>query len=140
MKALVDLNVILDVLLAREPHAANSARALALAERGAIDGCICATSVDTLFYLLKRATSGEEARRHVITLLSMLTVLDVTEPCIRRAIDSAWPDLEDAIVYQSARAAGVDVIVTRDLRGFASGALPLLAPAELVAAIRAADA
>jgi predicted nucleic acid-binding protein len=140
VKVLLDLNVILDVLLQREPHAADAAAVMALAERKVIDGCICAASVDTLFFLVKRDSSAAAARAHVRTLLSMLAVIDVTDAAVRAAVESDWPDLEDAIIYQSARVAGADLIVTRNRDDFRRGELPLLSPAELVALLRAQNA
>ena len=45
MKVLFDTNVVLDVLLERQTHAPAAARLLALANRGKLEGVICATSV-----------------------------------------------------------------------------------------------
>ena len=56
---------------------------------------------------------------------------------LRAAFNSGWPDLEDAIVYQSARLVGVDIIVTRNADDFRLSDLPLLSPAELLAVVRA---
>lgn len=140
MNALIDLNVILDVLLEREPHAADATAVMALAEQRVIDGSICAASVDTLFYVIKRAKSAADARVLVRTVLSMLAVTAVTDACVRAAVDGDWPDLEDAIVYHSARLAGADAIVTRNPDDFRRGAIPLLSPAELRALLRARHA
>jgi hypothetical protein len=35
-------------------------------------------------------------------VLSMLAVTDVTNACVRAAVDGDWPDLEDALLYESA--------------------------------------
>jgi len=134
MKVLIDLNVVLDVLSDRAPYAAYSAGVLALAERQRISAYLCATSVVTLHYLVRKELSPLEARRHLGTLLGILRIADVTEGAVRAAYESRWPDLEDAIVYQSAQLAGVRLIVTRDRARFAAGQLPLLSPEELLAA------
>jgi len=136
MKVLIDLNVILDVLLKREPHYADSAAVLALAERGTIEGLICAASVDTLYFLLRRETSAADAREHLGTVLSMLAVADVTADCVHTAVNSGWPDLEDAIVYESARHAGVEALITRNQTDFRRGDLLPLSPTELLALTR----
>ncbi|WP_373692226.1 PIN domain-containing protein, partial [Endozoicomonas sp. SESOKO1] len=51
MSILVDTNVILDVLLEREPFAQNSSRIMALVERKACTGYLCATTLTTIHYL-----------------------------------------------------------------------------------------
>jgi predicted nucleic acid-binding protein len=55
MKVLFDMNVFLDVLLAREPHAGVAAQLFALVERNEIEGCPCATMITTIHYLAPRA-------------------------------------------------------------------------------------
>ena len=45
MKVIVDNNVILDVLLAREPYAHAAASLFALAEHSRIEARICATTL-----------------------------------------------------------------------------------------------
>ncbi|KAB7554364.1 PIN domain-containing protein [Verminephrobacter sp. Larva24] len=59
---LFDTNVVLDVLLDREPHVHASAQAMALVERGEVRGFLCATTVTTLFYLASRALDARRAR------------------------------------------------------------------------------
>ena len=51
MNALVDTNVILDVLLKREPHFAASAAVMASIEMGHFQGGLCAITVTTIHYL-----------------------------------------------------------------------------------------
>jgi predicted nucleic acid-binding protein len=131
-KLLIDLNVILDVLLKRSPHAEASTQVLALAERGQIDARICAASVDTLEYLLTKTLSRKAARKHLHTLLRILKVISVDQAVIDAALALNWPDLEDAIVYQSARLAGLQGIVSRDGSGFRGGELAVLTPLELL--------
>ncbi len=62
-RALLDINVILDVLQRRHPFYDDSAAVLAAAETGKIIGLVAAHSVTTLFYLLAKYGSPETARR-----------------------------------------------------------------------------
>jgi len=55
VKVLFDTNVLLDVLLNREPHAEPAARLLSLVDTGELEGVICATTVTTVHYLASRA-------------------------------------------------------------------------------------
>ena len=55
MKVLFDTNIILDVLLNREPFVANSALLMGYVESEVIEGYLCATTITTLDYLLSKA-------------------------------------------------------------------------------------
>ena len=61
-RVLIDLNIILDVLQKREPFYAMSARVLACAETGLVEGMVAAHTMTTLFYLFAKNQSAEKAR------------------------------------------------------------------------------
>ncbi|GAB4252233.1 PIN domain-containing protein [Deferrisoma sp.] len=129
MKAvLFDLNVVLDVLLAREPHVGASAKALDLASGKDVQGFIAAHCVTTLFYLLRRRVGTDRAHRVTAHLLERLRVAPVDEQVVRSALASAWPDLEDAVCHAAARAVGAECIVTRNVEDFRSSTPPALRP------------
>lgn len=132
MRVMVDVNVVLDVLLAREPHAIASASLLASIERGALTGLFSASSVDTVFYLLKKELGAQDARQKLAVLVRLFSMATVDQSVIHRAISSGWSDLEDAVVYQAALEARADYLVTRDKNGFKSGVLPVLTPEQFL--------
>jgi predicted nucleic acid-binding protein len=137
MKVLFDTNVVLDVLLAREPHAAVAARLFALVERGEMQGCLCATTVTTIHYLAVRALGPKAARKHLRQLLSLFEVVPVTSEVVTGALDLGFADFEDAVAHEAARAGGAAAIVTRNAKDFAKASLPVLSPVELLAAVAA---
>ncbi|MFC2015339.1 PIN domain-containing protein [Chloroflexota bacterium] len=134
-KVLIDLNVILDVLQQREPFYELSARVLAAAETGMVEGWIAAHSVTTLFYLLARYQSAERARVALTDLLSFLSVAAVDHVVIEQALNLPYPDFEDAVQMMAAVRSGVQYLVTRNVRDYGLGPLPVLQPAELVALV-----
>ena len=132
MQALFDTNVVLDVLLAREPHAQASAQAMARVERGEVQGFLCATTVTTLFYLASRALGAQRARAQIAVLLRLFDVAPVTRLVLSDAQDAGFTDYEDAVLHEAARHAGVGCIVTRNVRDFAAARLPVWEPAEFL--------
>ena len=60
MNALIDTNVIVDVLTRREPFFADSSMVLDRAERGDFVAAICSTTVTTVFYLVGRHLGATE--------------------------------------------------------------------------------
>ena len=133
VEALLDLNVILDVMQHREPFYDDSAAVLAAAETGRLNGLVAAHGVTTLFYLLATSGSPEQARVSTLELLSVLTIAPVDGHVIEQALALPYRDLEDAVQMAAARQAGADYLVTRDRAGYAAGPLPALTPAELLA-------
>ena len=59
MKVLVDTNIILDVLLDREPFVENAIQFFELIETGEIQGFIAATTITNIFYILRKLLGRE---------------------------------------------------------------------------------
>lgn len=138
MKVLFDANVLLDVLLEREPHVGAATRLIALVDNGRIEGVICTTAVTTLFYIGSKDLGHGTAREHLRTLLSLFQVAPVDGDVLQRALgDGGFKDFEDAVVHEAAQAAGVAAIVTRNTGDFAKAAIPVFEPNELLAAVAA---
>lgn len=133
MRILFDTNVLLDALLAREPHLVTAVRLIDAVEKGQLGGCIAATTFTTLAYFLERAYGPEQTRDDLAHLLSSFEVVPVTRQTLDAALALAWNDLEDAVLHEAARLAGADGLVTRNESDFQSASLTIYAPAELLA-------
>jgi len=132
-KVLIDLNLILDVLQKREPFYAASARVLACAETGLVEGIVAAHTLTPLFYLVARDQSAERARVVLTELLQFLSVASVGHATIEQALNLPYGDFEDAVQMMAAVQAGAQYLVTRNVRDYQAGPLPALQPAELLA-------
>ncbi len=130
---LFDLDVILDVLQQREPFFDMSARALANAETGLVQGWVAAHSLTTLFYLLARYQSAEQARIALTGLMTFLSVAPVDQAVIEQALNLPYQDFEDAVQMMAAVRCGAQYLVTRNVHHYKAGPLPVLQPAELLA-------
>jgi predicted nucleic acid-binding protein len=135
LKVLVDLNVILDVLQQREPFYEMSARVLAAAETGLVEGWVAAHSLTTLFYLLAKHQSTEHARVALTEMLTILSVAAVDHTVIEQALNLPYSDFEDAVQMMAAVSSGAQYLVTRNVRDYGLGPLPVLQPAELLAIV-----
>ncbi len=138
MRVLVDTNVVLDVLMAREPHLERALTLFAAIEAGRVRGVLGATTVTTVFYLAAKSVGASAARRHVRALLELFDVASVDRAVLVRALDAGFADFEEGVLHEAAGAAGVDAVVTRDRSGFASATLPVFTPAAFLAALRGA--
>jgi predicted nucleic acid-binding protein len=135
LKVLIDLNLILDTLQKREPFYASSARVLACAETGGVEGTVAAHTVTTLFYLIAKDQTAEQARVTLTELLQFLSVVAVDGSTIEGALNLPYRDFEDAVQMMAAVQAGAQYLVTRNIRDYKAGPLPALQPAELLALV-----
>jgi predicted nucleic acid-binding protein len=127
-RVLVDVNVVLDVLLDRKPHAAASAAVWAAIETGIAEGLLAAHAVTTIHYLIRKEVGAARARRMISAILRVFSVAAVDGPVIHDALHSSCPDFEDAVTASAARLAGCDILVTRDPRGFRQSSVRVLTP------------
>jgi predicted nucleic acid-binding protein len=137
VKVLFDTNVILDVLLEREPHIDAASKLFALVDNGRINGCISATTPTTIYYIAAKSFGARRARDQVHGLLGLFEVAPVGKDVLDGALDIDFSDYEDAVLHEAARATGATVIVTRDRDDFVNAAIPVLDPIELLAVVAA---
>jgi predicted nucleic acid-binding protein len=133
-RILLDINVVLDVLLDRKPHAGASVRVWSAVEMGKVEGLLAAHEITTIFYLVGRERGVAAARRATAAILQVFRVASVDGEVIRRALELAWPDFEDAVAAMAAESAGCDGIITRDRRGFLESPVRVYTP-EAAAAV-----
>ena len=133
MRAIVDTNVVLDVLLERDPYVKLAVEVFRLVEESRIDAFICATTVTTIDNLLVKSLSKPEARNTLRKLISLFEIATVNRPVIERALESKIQDFEDAVLDEAGQMAGVDVVITRNTKDFAGSALKVYDPNEFLA-------
>lgn len=136
MKALVDTNVVLDVLLDRQPFVTASAGVLGLIETSELQGILCATTITTLDYLLTQSLPRPVARQTLRKLLELFEIAPVNRVVLEEALKSRLTDFEDAVLDQAGRLAGAELIVTRNQKDFRNASLKVLGPDELLAGLR----
>ncbi|MDO9543497.1 MAG: PIN domain-containing protein [Kiritimatiellia bacterium] len=133
MRVIIDTNIVLDVLLAREPFFRASANIFSLVERSEIEALLCATTITTVDYLLTQSLSPTESNHALHSLLDLFEIAPVNRPVLEEALKSGITDFEDAVMEQSGRLAGAEAIVTRNTKDFRKSRIKVLDSAELLA-------
>lgn len=133
MRALIDTCIVIDVLQNREEFSADAQRIfLAVANKWFV-GFLSAKSVTDIYYLTHRYTHNDTDTRMVLnTLFQLFELIDTAGMDCRRALSSDMPDYEDAVMAESAVRAGVDCIVTRNLKDFSKAPVPVYAPTDFL--------
>jgi predicted nucleic acid-binding protein len=131
LKVLFDTNVVLDLLLDREPFSWDAARCFSRVEAGEIEGWLCASTVTALHYLIRKSAGAKKARESIKLLLSLFEIAPVTKFALEGALSLSFQDYEDAVLHEAARLVNADVIVTRNKADFKHSRIPVQLPREL---------
>ena len=131
---MIDTNIVLDVLLRREPFFEASRKALLLCEQKKVHGFISASSVTDIYYLTRKALgSTERAYQAVGYILSIVQVLTVTNEDVNAAFLRRARDFEDCLLATCAASNHCKGIVTRNARDFSDFGLQIHSPEQLLA-------
>lgn len=132
MKILVDTNVVLDLLLDREPFAESAARLFALIENSEAAAFLCATTVTTIETLLTQSMSRSDAKKALVRLLELFEVAPVNRSVLEEALCSRMADFEDAVLAYSANLVGAMAVITRNTKDFKHSPVKALDPPEFL--------
>ncbi|MBC8081702.1 MAG: hypothetical protein H7Z21_00695 [Hymenobacter sp.] len=90
-----------------------------------------------MHYILRKATSTAAAVGLLSDLAQLVEIVPVDAATVRQALAAGFPDFEDALQYFAATSVpALEALITRDLKGFQAGTLPILTSAEAVAQLR----
>lgn len=131
-KVFLDTNLIVDLIADRKPFSKCAIEIFQMAEANELLLFTSSHSIATTHYLFKKYL-GEAALREVLLhLLDFVTVIAVDTSILKKGLRSARKDFEDSIqILSVSSVAGMDYIVTRNIRDFKGSEIPVLAPEEL---------
>lgn len=132
MRALLDTNVLLDLLLERPGFVDDAAAIWQAHVEGHFEGYISAITPVNLFYIARRLRTPATARYVVSEVLNTFPVCPLDGVLLRQAYDLPFKDYEDAVQYVSASSVGLDALVTRYVKDFTEVDLPAWTPKEFL--------
>jgi len=132
----IDTNVLIDFLADRRPLSLDAARLFELTSNGRLRIYISAISYNNIYYILRQSLAFDATLGLLSDLEDMTQVVDVTGDIIRRSLKTDFKDYEDAIQYYCAlNVINLDFLITRNTKDFKKSAVPVLTPAEAIAAL-----
>ncbi len=134
MKILLDTNVVLDLLLNREPFSNEAVKIFSLVESKKVEAFVCATTITTIYYLISKSLNKNQSDKVIEDLLQLFNVAQVNKDVLLASLKNNGKDFEDSVLYTSAKFANVDVIITRDKKGFTNSKVSVQEPKEFLAA------
>lgn len=136
MRLFLDTNVILDLILKREPFFDDIARIVTLYEMGKCELFTSSVSIVNCNYILGKNIDRKQVLDNLKILRSFCSILTVSELEIDQSLNSDFKDFEDAVQYFTCLKNDCNFIITRDIKDFKSSDVPAVSPLEFLASIK----
>lgn len=136
MRVLIDTNVLLDVLMGRQPYYDISDNILKLCSDKKIEGYIAAHSITNMYYILRKHMPEDVRRKALLDVCRILKVEGIDSVKILSALQKEdFVDMEDCLQEECAMAISADYIVTRNIKDFAASEIPAIMPDEFLSKV-----
>lgn len=133
MKFLIDTNIILDVLLKREPFCSSGVGVLNLVKQRSIHLYVSASAVTDICYIANRELRDKaQVRSLLIKLVKIVSIASVSEDEIQYALSLCWGDFEDSVQYSVGLLQEMDGIITRNPKDYKEAEIRIWTPDELL--------
>ena len=131
MRAYIDTNILVDLVLSRDEFLPEARRIFALGYAGDAQLMVSALSfVNTVYIGKKYKFPIEDVFAKLRLVADFVDVVDLRGQSVVDMLNSSWKDYEDATQYRSAVDEQADCIVTRNKKDFKNSTIEVLTPAE----------
>jgi predicted nucleic acid-binding protein len=125
-KLFFDSDIILDILLQRQPHFEASADLFKICGEEKHQCCASVHSILNVHYIAKKIHGEHNTRKSLQMLTKVIDVVEENNSHIQQALSSSFTDFEDAVQYYAAVSAKADFIITRNIKDYTHSAIPVL--------------
>jgi predicted nucleic acid-binding protein len=132
LRVLVDTNVVLDLVLGREPWASQAKPLWMAHDTHRIEACLLASVLTDVYYICRKQVGVDQAKKAVGECLRRFIILPVDRSLLETALLLAGSDFEDNVQIAAAQEADLRLIVTRNGADFAHSAIPPVEPPEVL--------
>jgi predicted nucleic acid-binding protein len=131
-KIFFDNDVILDISIKRENDIKDSIKLVNIAEEGEYRGYTSSVIFTNTYYIQKKLKDHETSINFLKKLRLIITVLNVDDIIIQKALESGWNDFEDSVQYFTAVQNKIDYIITRNTNDYKKSIIPVYTPTEFL--------
>lgn len=126
---LIDTDVIIDLLLDRQPFSNDSTLLINLCENGIISGYVTPVMLSNIYYLLRKIAKHEKIIDSLKKLLNIVDIAIIDRKSVLNALNSEFKDFEDALQnYSNIPEKQIDVIITRNIKDYKTSKLSVMTP------------
>ncbi len=135
MVLLIDANILLDVLMDRQPFVKDSSLIWKLCETEKAKGYVSTLTFANMMYIMRKELSSEIIEEVFCKLKLIFEFADFSPAILEKAVEMKWKDFEDAVQSATAEQIHADYIITRNVRDFNQSKVVAFTPSELLARI-----
>ena len=128
MKVFLDANIIIDVVQNRTDFVEQSSKILQSGLEGLIDLCASDVTFTTVSFYARKQRTTEQLYEIMQSLRDFIDVAPTRKIAIDWALQRKAKDFEDSVQYYAALRAGVDYIVSRNVRDYPFDDIPVVTP------------
>lgn len=133
MRVLIDTNIILDVMLKRQPFYENGAKILKLSMKEDMQEFVSASAITDIYYIVHKNLKDKEMVKELLRrLLRIVSIAAVSEDEIKTALKSGWNDFEDSVQYSVALLNDMEGLITRNVGDYKKAELPIWTPEQFL--------
>ena len=132
LRVLVDTNVVLDLLLQRDPWYSQCQAFWQARDAGRLVAYLPASVLTDIYYISRRIVGNDLAHQIVTRCIREFGLLALYRGILEAALALPGTDFEDNVQIACANAAHLDFIVTRNIADFRQSPIQALEPPDLV--------
>lgn len=128
-RVLIDTNVLLDYMLAREPYCEDAKKVILSCTEGETKGCIAAHSISNMFFILRKDYTSQERRELLANICKIFDVEGIDRTKLLAGLKNEdFADFEDCLQMECAKSYGAEYIVTRNISDYKSSEIKAILP------------
>lgn len=122
----IDTDIAFDLLTERQPFYIYAAKLFSLADKRRVKLFISSLCFNNLNYLLSKQYGRNSSKNILLQFKVLVTVLGVDDKIITTALNSSFPDFEDAIQYYTASENDIAILITRNIKDYKHAKIPVM--------------
>jgi len=135
-KLFLDSDVLLDLLLDREPFAEDIARLIEKSIESKVKMYTSILSIANMHYIIGRLQTKKSADVKIEKILSIISIENAGQSVINNALHSKFKDFEDSLQNFCAVEASHLILITRNTKDYKESELSIFTPKEYLAKIK----
>lgn len=135
MRVLLDTNVVLDFVLARQPFFIEADEIFSRLRNRDFEVFVSAITPINVFYTTRKETDKATAFSAVEELLKLVQIAESNNRIYQNALALSFNDYEDAVQHECAASENLDAIVTRNTKDYKKASVKIYSPTEFLQVI-----
>jgi predicted nucleic acid-binding protein len=132
MRVLLDTNVVLDFVLARQPFFVEADEIFIRLRNRDFEAFVSAITPINVFYTNRKEKNKATAFSAVEELLKLVQITESNNQIYQTALSLNFNDYEDAVQHECAVAENLDAIVTRNTKDYKNASVKVYSPSEFL--------